>query len=78
MTKKLSPNWENVITGQINCQDAVRRSLAFTSPEGKAYQLNPVTATNLSNYSLTVFPKGASPQVKSFTAATYDPVTRRA
>ncbi len=39
--------------------------------------LNPATATTLSNYSLTIFPKGGSPQVKSFTTATYDPITRR-
>jgi len=35
-----SPTWENVITGQLNLQAAVRRTLAFASPEGKAYLLN--------------------------------------
>jgi malate synthase len=41
----LSPAWENVIVGQLNCQEAVRRSLEFTSPEGKQYRLaaNPAT-----------------------------------
>ncbi len=43
----LSPNWENVVAGQLNCSAAVRRTLEFTSPEGKAYRLNPVTATLL-------------------------------
>jgi malate synthase len=35
-----SPTWENVVAGQANLQDAVRRTLAFTSPEGKPYRLN--------------------------------------
>ncbi len=43
----LSPNWENVVAGQLNCHAAVRRTLEFTSPEGKAYRLNPATATLL-------------------------------
>ncbi len=43
----LSPNWENVVAGQVNCRAAVRRTLEFTSPEGKAYRLNPTTATLL-------------------------------
>jgi malate synthase len=43
----LSPTWENVIRGQINLSDAVRRTLSFTSPEGKAYRLNDKTATLL-------------------------------
>jgi malate synthase len=43
----LSPTWDNVVTGQANLMDAVRRTLAFTSPEGKAYALNPKIATLL-------------------------------
>jgi len=35
----LAPTWENVITGQEALFAAVRRSLTFTSPEGKAYKL---------------------------------------
>src|SRR4029077_10152017 len=35
----LSPTWENVVQGQANLADAIRRTLAFTSPEGKAYRL---------------------------------------
>lgn len=40
----LSPTWENVIQGQVNVRDAVRRTIAFTSPEGKQYTLNDETA----------------------------------
>jgi malate synthase len=42
-----SPTWENIIQGQINLKDAVRRTLSFTSPEGKRYELNSKTATLL-------------------------------
>jgi malate synthase len=35
-----SPTWENCIEGQRNLVDAVRRTIEFTSPEGKAYKLN--------------------------------------
>lgn len=35
----LSPTWANVIEGQANLQDAVRRQIDFTSPEGKEYRL---------------------------------------
>lgn len=35
----LSPTWENVIQGQINVSDAVRGTIAYTSPEGKEYAL---------------------------------------
>ncbi|MFA6210104.1 MAG: malate synthase A [Candidatus Obscuribacterales bacterium] len=35
----LSPTWQNIIDGQINCIDAVRGTLSFTSPEGKSYSL---------------------------------------
>ncbi|HEX6746075.1 MAG TPA: malate synthase A [Longimicrobium sp.] len=35
----LSPTWRNVLEGQDNLQKAVRRTLSFTSPEGKSYQL---------------------------------------
>jgi malate synthase len=43
----LSPTWSNVVTGQANLIDAVRRTLAFTSPEGKSYRLNETIATLL-------------------------------
>lgn len=35
-----SPTWEGLIQGQINLRDANRRTIDFTSPEGKAYKLN--------------------------------------
>jgi malate synthase len=43
----LSPTWANVVLGQVNLVDAVRRRLQFTSPEGKAYRLNDEIATLL-------------------------------
>jgi len=42
-----SPTWDNLLEGHINLRDAVRRSISFTSPEGKAYRLNEKTATLL-------------------------------
>jgi malate synthase len=43
----LSPSWTNVVQGQLNLIDAVRRTLTFTSPEGKEYRLNKKIATLL-------------------------------
>src|SRR5690348_4206521 len=34
-----SPTWHNMIDGQINLRDAIRRTIAFRSPEGKDYKL---------------------------------------
>ena len=48
----LSPSWANVIGGQLNCVDAVRRRLDYTAPDGKRYQLNPAVAT------LVIRPRG--------------------
>jgi malate synthase len=48
----LSPPWTNVITGQLNCMDAVRRELEYVSPEGKRYTLGERLAT------LVVRPRG--------------------
>jgi malate synthase len=48
----LSPTWENVVRGQANLMAAVRRSLEFTSPEGRLYRQNAKTAT------LVVRPRG--------------------
>lgn len=36
----LAPSWENVVVGQESLFAAVRKTLTFTSPEGKAYKLN--------------------------------------
>ena len=47
-----SPTWDNLLDGQINLRDAVRRTISFSSAEGKAYRLNAATAT------LLVHPRG--------------------
>jgi malate synthase len=43
----LSPTWTNVVQGQANLVDAVRRRLTFQSPEGKDYRLHDEIATLL-------------------------------
>ena len=48
----LTPTWDNVVQGQINLRDAVRRTITFSSPEGKRYRLNEQVAT------LIVRPRG--------------------
>jgi malate synthase len=35
-----TPHWTNVVSGQVNLFDAVRGTIAFTSPEGKEYALS--------------------------------------
>ncbi len=47
-----SPTWSNNIQGQLNLKRAVRRTLDFTSPEGKQYQMSATPAT------LMVRPRG--------------------
>ncbi|SFU34807.1 malate synthase A [Alicyclobacillus macrosporangiidus] len=47
-----SPTWANTIQGQINLRDAIRRTIEYTSPEGKHYALKPEIAT------LIVRPRG--------------------
>jgi malate synthase len=47
-----APTWENMIEGQVNLRDAVRRTIGFTSPDGKRYALNEKTAV------LMVRPRG--------------------
>ena len=43
-----TPSWDNLIEGQINLRDAVRRTITFDDPaSGKHYQLNPRTAVLL-------------------------------
>jgi malate synthase len=41
----LSPTWANVIGGQVNLADAIRRQIDFTSPDGKEYRLGDETPT---------------------------------
>src|SRR6187401_1977496 len=43
----LSPTWANVVTGQANLMDAVRRTITYTSEGGKQYALNESIATLL-------------------------------
>jgi len=47
-----SPTWANVVEGQANLYDAVRRQVDFTTPNGKAYNLVESPAT------LMVRPRG--------------------
>lgn len=47
-----SPTWANLIEGQINLRDAVRRTIEFVNPDGKTYRLNDTIAT------LIVRPRG--------------------
>jgi malate synthase len=47
-----SPTWRNVVDGQQNLFDAVRRTISFQNPDGREYRLNQETAT------LVVRPRG--------------------
>src|SRR5450631_1553780 len=47
-----APTWENMIEGQANLRDAVRRTITFAGPEGREYRLNDEVAT------LMVRPRG--------------------
>lgn len=42
-----APTLLNMVQGQVNLTAAIERTLEFTSPEGKAYQLKPEVATLL-------------------------------
>jgi malate synthase len=48
----LSPTWGNVVAGHAAVRDATRRTLSFSSPEGKTYTLGDTLAT------LVVRPRG--------------------
>ena len=47
-----SPTWANVVEGQRNLRDAVRRTISFENPDGRRYELRDETAT------LVVWPRG--------------------
>jgi malate synthase len=47
-----SPTWFNVVDGQRNLRDAVRRTISFANLDGRTYRLNDETAT------LVVRPRG--------------------
>jgi malate synthase len=68
-----SPTWRNALEGQVNLWDAIRGTISYLSPEGKAYQLNENPAT------LVVRPRGWHldekhflVQGKSISAALFD------
>jgi malate synthase len=42
-----APTWDNMIEGQANLREAVRRRLTFASPDGREYRLNEEVATLL-------------------------------
>jgi malate synthase len=42
-----APTWSNMIEGQLNLRDAVRRSILFPTPGGRTYSLNERVATLL-------------------------------
>ena len=43
-----APSWENMVSGQVNLYDAVRRTIEFTDPaKGKQYRLGDSVATLL-------------------------------
>ena len=42
-----TPTWDNLISGQVNLADAIRRTIELTTPEGKTYRLAEKTATLL-------------------------------
>lgn len=47
-----TPSWDNMISGQVNLQDAVRGTIEFTADSGKQYRLEPDPAV------LIVRPRG--------------------
>lgn len=47
-----SPTWTNIVGGQVNLFDAIRRRIDFTADTGKTYKLSPSPAT------LMVRPRG--------------------
>ena len=42
-----SPTWSNMIEGQVNLRDAIRRTITFTNPDGKEYKLGEQVAVLL-------------------------------
>ncbi len=46
------PTWRNMLEGQVNLRDAVRRTIRYTAPDGREYRLAEETAT------LIVRPRG--------------------
>jgi malate synthase len=53
-----TPHWHNVIGGQVNLYDAIRETITFTSPEGKAYALAAPTPAGPDRPTIVVRPRG--------------------
>jgi malate synthase len=70
----ISPTWANLVEGQASLREAVRRTLAFESAEGKRYRLNERTAVlmarprgwHLEEHHLTVDGKPVSASLFDF------------
>ncbi|WP_271395688.1 malate synthase A [Neomicrococcus lactis] len=56
MEDSSTPNWKNVINGQLNLRAVLDRKIDFTSPEGKEYKLTGETLTDLPT--IVVRPRG--------------------
>jgi malate synthase len=42
-----TPTWDNMVDGQVNLMDAIRRTIRFEREDGRVYELNDETATLL-------------------------------
>jgi malate synthase len=42
-----TPSWSNMVEGQVNLVDAIRRTISFENPDGRTYRLDDQTATLL-------------------------------
>src|ERR687886_1269792 len=42
-----TPSWQNMVEGQVNLVDALKRTISFENPDGRTYRLNDKTATLL-------------------------------
>ena len=49
-----TPHWANVLSGQVNLYEAVRRTIAFDSPDGRRYELR----TDRTLATIVVRPRG--------------------
>jgi len=49
-----TPHWANVVSGQVNLRDAVRKTVELTSPEGKHYTLR----DDVEHATIVVRPRG--------------------
>jgi malate synthase len=49
-----TPHWVNVVSGQVNLHDAVRKKVELTMPEGKSYQLR----DDVEHATIVVRPRG--------------------